>query len=789
MRPGMRWRTGLLLLLAVVGMWPAAVVRGQGIIIEPGPVVAPRPPVGGPIQIDLHQIDAVIDGPIATVQVKQVFRNETNQTVEGTYVFPLPVDAAISDFQMTVDGQTLEGQLYSREEARSIYEAIVRQQRDPALLEYLGQGLFQTSVFPIPPGATRTIELRYSQVLDQRDGLYQFHYPLRTQQFGSAPVGTLSLRAELRNQPGLRTIYSPSHELDIERDGSDQAVAGFEQNGGQPATDFDLFFGVSDAAVGLNLLSYKPAGEDGFFLLLAAPDVEVDEDAVVQRDLVLVLDVSGSMEGEKMRQAQDAAHYLVDHLNPGDRFNLIAFSTGARLWQAELQDVSDEARADAHGWIDDLEAVGSTDINRALLEALAQLSDEAGGNSRPEYLLFMTDGLPTQGETDPRQIMENVENNLTPDSSLRLFSFGVGYDVNTDLLNSLSRDLGGRSAYVRPEENIREAVSAFYEGIATPVLANVAVDLGEGVVVDEVYPYPLPDLFAGEQLVVAGRYHEGGDVTVTLEGDVNGAPVRYQYPERELVEAGGEPFVARLWATRKLGALLEQVRLDGPNEELIDAIVQLSLEYGIVTPYTSYLVLEPNMVVEGGAEILPDVIVDAFDAAPAPVLPSARDAVAAGAAEAAAAPASGEEAVVASDERGRLQSATTVGETNEVRYAGGRAFVQQGWVAAADGTQYPFWVDTQYNDPVALTTVTFGSDEYFALAEDPALAEMLALSPEMVIVQPDGSGLRITTVGSDDQGEPAATPAPTEARPQPDAAQPDTWQEFLEWLFGSGGGN
>ncbi|RME81391.1 MAG: VWA domain-containing protein, partial [Caldilineae bacterium] len=603
-----------LLAALVLLMINGAGAQAQGIIIDPPPpgIV---PPIGGPITIELHSIDAVIDGPVATVHITQIFRNNTEQQIEGTYIFPLPSDAAIGDFQMTVDGQVLEGKVYTKEEARRIYEDIVRRRRDPALLEYLDRDLFQTSVFPIPPGASRKLELTYSHTLALDNGLYHFRYPLQTRQYSPAPVKNLSLRVELRNQPGLRTIYSPSHQVRIDRLGDDAALVGFEQANILPERDFDLYFGVSPEAVGLNLLSYKPAGEDGFFLLLAAPGIQVAPGEVVQRDMILVMDISGSMEGVKMEQAKRAAHFLVDNLNPGDRFNLIAFSTGVYLWSAELRPTAEDAVTDAHRWIEGLRAGGSTDINRALLEALAQLYEKEQG--RPAYILFMTDGLPTLGETDSGRIILNALNNMPPGRSVRLFAFGVGYDVDTDLLDNLSRELGGRSTYVKPEERIDEALGDFYRQISTPVLTNVSISF-PGILVEDTYPYPIPDLFAGEQIVWAGRYRQGGATTITLRGEVNGKKRVFRYADQHLATKGGEPLVARLWATRKIGTLLDEIRRKGPLPELVDEVARLSTTYGIVTPYTSYLVLEPQFQPFAGA---PDAAQPAAEVPMAPAAP------------------------------------------------------------------------------------------------------------------------------------------------------------------------
>lgn len=733
-----RARLMLAILFTMIGLIVAHLfappVRAQGIIIDPWPIEPPLvlEPPPSPIAIELHQVDAVVDGPVAEVRVTQLFRNPTRNVVEGVYIFPLPEEAAVSDFQMTVDGQVLEGKLLDKDEARRIYESIVRSRRDPALLEYVGRNLFQTSVFPIPAGASRKLELRYTQVVGQQDGLYEFTYPLRTQQYSQTPVKQLAISVELRNQPGLRTLYSPHFDISIERKGDMGALIGYEAANAQPEHDFSLFFGVDKQAIGLNLLSYKPAGEDGFFLLLASPSIEVAQEAIVARDLVLVVDVSGSMQGQKMEQARKAARFVVDNLHEGDRFNLIAFSTGVRLWQNELQAANAQSRREARAWIDKLEAGGSTDINRALLEGLAQL-EPADKSARPAYLLFLTDGLPTMGEVETPRIIANAQRNR-PDRTVRLFTFGVGYDVNTDLLDLLSRDFGGRSSYVHPQQAIDEKLSQFYAGISTPVLVDIALQWG-GATVDEVYPFPLPDLFAGDQLVVAGRYRRGGPVAVTLRGTANDEKMTFQYAGQQLATSGGEPFVARLWATRKIGALLEQIRRSGPVQELVDAVVELSLTYGIVTPYTSYLVVEPEFAA-------PQDI--GASATPFSLRERAEEEVHASASAAAEAPASGEAAVAASEARSDLANAVNLQEHQGVRYVAGKTFVRQSVVTTKAGQQYGLWVDTRYEEAMRVETVRFGSPRYFSLARNPQMAAWLAISPELVVVVGDGQAIRIT---------------------------------------------
>lgn len=792
-----RW-VSLLVLLAVAMLMPLP--AAAQIIIDPPfpphlPPGRPLPPINRMVTVDEYAVEARVEGPVANVRVTQTFRNQSGAVVEGQFIFPLPSDAAVSDLQMRVDDRALEGQIMAAEEARAIYEAIVRQQRDPALLQYIGQGLFQTNVFPIPAGETRTIQLTYTQIVNQDQGLYRFRYPLGASFNALRDEGSLRLRVELVDQPGLRTIYSPNWGATVQRIDGERAEISFNGAGATPETFFDVYWGSDDSAVGANVLSYRPVEEDGYFALLVAPGLDQVEQAVAARDIVLVLDVSGSMEGAKMQQARDAAKYVVDHLNPDDRVNLISFSTGVRLWSNQLEFLDADTKADAHTWIERLDAGGSTDINRALLESLALINGRGARDaSRPVYLLFMTDGLPTQGETDPWRIYDNAAMNAPADATLRLFTFGVGYDVNTILLDTLSKEMGGRSAYVLPEERIDEAVSSFYQSISTPVLTNVQLEVLGDVVVDEMYPYPLPDLFAGEQLVVVGRYRHGGNATFVLRGEVNGEQKEFRYADLELLTRGGEPFVARVWASRTIGVLMEQIRRGGPDPEVINAIVDLSLRYGIVTPYTAYLVEEPELealVPFPGAS--PSGV--GGDGNPQAMAPAAR-AYAEDAAEAVAAmPASGQAAVAASEAQNAMQVASTVSNSEAAKFAGGKTFIQQGWVSGPDGSSLPFWVDTAYTDEMRLTWVEFASDSYFLLTSQPYMAEWLAVGQEMVIVVSEREALRITMNPGEmeRQGVPRLSPLPTPITPDgvsPDAAQPEeesqnAWDAFWSWLWGN----
>ncbi len=744
---GVRILTRGLLLLALLAIQVAPALA-DGIII-------PEPPHDVPITevpyltVKYHRVTVTIEDQVATTHVDQVFVNEGRWEIEGTYIFPLPEEAAISEFSMWVDGEKIAGQVLERDEARRIYEDIVRRQRDPALLEYVGRDAFQASIYPIPPGGERRVEIEYSQVLPMDNGLVEYVYPLNTEKFSPRPLEEVVVNVTIRSKEPLKAIYSPSHRVDVVRDGDHKATIGYEEYDVKPDRDFVLYYTVSPEEVGLNLLSYKPdAQSDGFFLLLAAPNVEVEQEKVIAKDVILVLDVSGSMRGVKIEQAKEALNFVLDNLNEEDRFNIIAFSTSTRHYARGL--VPADERGEARDFVSRLKAGGSTDINRALLEAVAQVERAA---ARPAIIIFLTDGLPTTGEVVVERIIDNVKN-AAPDN-VRIFPFGVGYDVNTVLLDTIAENHRGASGYVRPEEAIDEKVSAFYARVSTPLLADLELDFGD-VEVSDVYPYPLPDLFAGTQLIVVGRYEDGGETDITLQGVVQNRPQTFRYDNVRFREEGGPEFIARLWATRKIGYLLQQIRLHGEDQEMVDEIVELSVRYGIITPYTSFLVEETEKALseEGRSDL-------AYEVMPA------------------TAPAVGQEAVERSAGEQKLfaaeapiaPAAPVEGEHEDaadmVKYVGDKTFILHKGV----------WTDTTFDaDRMETTPVEFGSDDYFALiAARPEWGRYFALGDHVIVVL-EGTAYEIREGDAPSVEIPAAEPT---VGPESDASL-DPWTVVMQ---------
>jgi Ca-activated chloride channel family protein len=733
----------LLLLLAVIPVAAQDFCRVDPCLVAPCPTTCPPPRQPGVftdpkwLNIKYHKVDISVKNQIATTSVDMEFVNEGNALAEGTFIFPLPSGAAVDKLVMYINGQPIQAKILEAKEARGVYDQIVRQYRDPALLEYVGQNAVQANVFPIPPGESRRIQISYSQVVTVDNGLIHLSYPLKvTNLVSKRPVQQMSIRVSVEGQDAISNIYSPSQPVAVQRgDDGKSFVAGYETNGWLPDNDFSLYYGISSETVNVNLLTYREsASEDGFFLLMVQPPVKLPQEQIIPKDVIIVLDQSGSMFGEKWDQARAAAEYVLKNLNQDDRFNVILFSTGWREFSQQMEKT--EQAQSAIDWIRGQEAIGGTDINGALTTALDMVGE------RPTTILFLTDGLATEGTTDTPAILSNV--NATAKPNVRIFTFGVGDDVDTTLLDSIVRDQHGASSYVRPTQRIDEEVASLYNKISAPVLTDVTLDMG-GVQTQDQYPARLPDLFAGTQLTLVGRYRGDADnVTITLKGKVGGKEQTFTYNKLAFPpRAGGEPFIARLWATRRIGDLLNTIRLNGENKELVDSVVRLSVRYGIITPYTSFLIDEQDILTQSGREeAAASFGQQAQDLNKANTGSAAVDAAVAGGALANA------EAPVAPMAM-PTQTAGAPGQppaVNEPTSADGR--VTSPVQSVKDKTfllQNGVWTDTTFQpDTMQTQKVAFLSDAYFKLLEDkPELAPYFAVG-ERVIVVLDGTAYEVT---------------------------------------------
>ncbi len=662
-------------------------------------IVIPDDPDGW-LVVAYHRVTVTAHGGVVTSWVDQAFRNDTGRSVEGTYVFPLPPGAVVSGFTLWIGDEPVEAELLGAEEAREIYLDYLRRNLDPALLEYVGRGAFRARVFPIAPGESRRIRLEYSELLTPDNGVYRYVYPLEIERFSAGLIEDVAIEVAISGDREIGSIYSPTHRIVVTKPDPRSARISYAEQHVLPEADFVLYYGFAGPQVGADLIQYSTGEEDGWFLLLVTPPPPGDEPPV-PKDLVLVIDTSGSMWGEKIVQAREAAEFILRNLSLDDRFGVITFSDVINELTEGLTSASADHVVDAVGKVRTIYADGWTDIHGALSTAMGWFSPDG----RAKYVIFLTDGLPTRGPTDTDTIVREVT--AANKAEARLFVFGVGYDVNTHLLDLLAEGNRGSTTYVVPGESLEGALSSFYRKIAEPALTDLVVAI-EGVSAYDLYPRTLPDLFYGGQILLLGRYSGSGRAWVVIHGRRSGDDVTLTFEMDFADEAASATFLPRLWASRKIGHLLNRIRLEGEAEELVDLVKALATRYGIVTPYTSYLVREEKR-----------------DMAPSPL--------------ALAAP-TGAASVGAAKATHQLAEAEVVAGADLVRDVGGRVFVLQ------DG----LWAESTYSEGDPVLEVVYLSEAYYELLELlPDVGPILALG-ERVIFR---AGSVFASIGGDGVSE------------------------------------
>lgn len=754
-------KKALWLSLLGLGLVGSGLADGLIIIHDPPPwhphppiIRPPHPPPRvyefAPLEVVYHHVNVKVLGQIARTDIDQEFFNPNDQPLEGSYLFPVPKGAQLDKFAMEIDGKQVEAELLPAEQARQIYEDIVRKMKDPALLEYVDRDTFKVRIFPIEPRAPKRIKLSYTQLLKADDGLVGYTYPLNTEKFSAAPIKTVSVKIELAAKRPLKSIYSPSHQVEIKRHGDSGATIGFEAKNVKPDTDLQVFWSTEDKDIGVSLLTYKDGHEDGYFLLLASPGADKKSvKNVIPKDVVFVLDTSGSMAGNKLAQAKKALRFCVENLNDGDRFEIIRFSTEAEALFEKLVDADTGNRQKANEFIKDLRPIGGTAIEEALVKALKLRPHKA---DRPHVVIFLTDGQPTIGNTKEDDILASVKK--TDPGKTRVFCFGIGSDVNARLLDRITEQTRAVSQYVLPDEDLEVKVSNFYTKIKEPVMADPVLSITGEIKTSKLYPSPLPDLFRGDQVVVVGRYTGSGPAGAVIEGNVAGQAKQYAYDVKFGGEGRDHEFIPRLWATRRIGFLLDEIRLRGENKELRAEVTDLARKYGIVSPYTAYLIVEDESKrnVPVAMRSLQDFDADSgarreagrawqemnLARAGEGAVGGARGSGALRMADQAAAPGAPAQAEAFTG-FGHATSTTPAGKdaalrvqqyTQQSRFIRGRNFFQNG----------PQWIDAavQKRPDARRVQVKFNSDDYFALAaKHPDVAAWLSVGRNVQFVLGD----------------------------------------------------
>lgn len=695
----------------------------DGFIVIPRPNPLPNP---FPLEVVYHKVDVKIDGQSAITKIDQSFYNPSQYQLEGYYIFPIPKGAVINNFTMVINGKETKAEVLDADKVRKIYEDIVRQMRDPALLEYSEQNIFKLRIFPIEPRSEKKISISYSQVLESDNNLFEYVYPLNTEKFSAKPLKNVSVKIDLKSIEKIKNIYCPTHEVDIVNKSDSHSIISYEDESVKPDIDFKLYFSINSSAVGLSLLSYQTGENDGYFLLSASPSIEIDKSNIESKDITFILDVSGSMSGEKLEQAKKALIYCINNLNADDRFNVIRFSTEAyslfnSLKKAEKQNINEAKR-----FIDDFQAIGGTNIEEAFNLAFKNYTK----SNHPHFVVFLTDGKPTIGEMNDEKLLKGILS--VNKSNSRIFTFGIGDEINTHLLDKLTDATKSWRTYVSDDEDIEIKVSNFYDKIQSPVLSDLKLAF-DNVEVYQTYPKDLPDLFKGSNVLVFGRYkgNGNGNAKITLSGKLNGEQKEFALKENFTSSDDEYNFIPPLWASRRIGYLLDVIRLNGEDKELVDEVTVLAREHGIITPYTSYLIMEDEEIrVRGGR------LVDGLQTLPPrPELKKENEADYFRMKDK-----SGRGGVEVSEEFQGLNSASNFKQTQQgnermsytdsegnmrnlsqqVKNVLGRAVYQQD----------KFWVDSelQKRQTSEVKRIQFNSDEYFSLLnKEPETAQFLAL--------------------------------------------------------------
>ncbi len=677
-------------------------------IVEPEPI-PPMPCVGCWWPVDqvaqLDGIEADIEVIDGTTVARYHFdlsnpapKDHGGPGAEGRIVFPVPAGSSVTDLVLSGGPETLEGKLLDADDATRIYEDIVRRLIDPALLRSLEGDMYEVRAFPVPAGEERQVSFTVTTPLlaEAEQTLVEVPWSRMSPRPGSAQV---SVDVDVPWE--VRSAIAPGFDLEQERVGEGELGLGWESSGDwTPDSNFRLYLSGGEGLIDTRLLPYRERDDDGYFSLLFAPVIELDES--VARDVVVVLDRSGSMEGDKMAQAISAAEYVLDNLGADDRFAVVDFSRYIRWFEDELRPASEAATG--IDYVRDLAAGGNTNIAGALERGMEYLDGE-----RPGTVIFLTDGLATVGIEEADGILEVAEQ-AAPERT-QLFAFGVGYDVDTVLLDALASEFTGSSHYVTPEQRIDTEVARLWEKVSTPVLSDVEITI-DGVDTWDLAPAEIPGIFAGNQTLLNGRYDGAGEASVTVTGNSALGPETFVYdvlfPERD----EDDPTVAQMWAQRRVADLLTELRIEGVRESLVEEIVEIANQFGIVTPYTAYLAEEPDMdfFAGDGRRMAADA---AFEEAE--VLASA--------------PASGQSAVERAKAVDDLREGNVTLGTEQSQVVGSHTYYH------VDGT----WTRDDYEADTDAPEVEVGSAEFLELIADaPELADAATLGERVVTEGPDG---------------------------------------------------
>lgn len=560
-----------------------------------------------PLWLKEYHADVKVTDQIAVTHVDQTFRNESPQRLEGIFFFPLPENAIVTELALWINGERVVGDVMEKDTARAIYNAIVRRSIDPALLESMGDNIFKLSVFPIEPAgramSERRIEITYVELLPHEGGTVDYTFFMKTINMSSKAVSRASVSMDLTSERTFLSLESPDPSIGaqisiVRKDAHNYKVTYGNENA-HSERDLTIQYRLQSDDYALHHLTYVPdpgegmffdsPGDDPYFLLWVTPPEDITTAEVIRKNLVFVADVSSSMEGERIVRLRNALKAMVDMLNPGDRFNILAFGTGVQPFAGDLTTTGPAASQQAHDFINGLAAGGLTNMEDALRAGLASAWDDTSVNA----LIFLTDGKPTWPMSSTTTTVLTAAAGSNTDS-VSIHTFGVGQEVDNGFLTRLARENGGMDFQIAAEEDIDALLPSFMKRISYPLIRGIDVTYNNLKPYD-VYPKVLPNLYAGTQLTLIGRYGQSGTHTVTFTGKQRDRTLTLAKDLPFPSGAESHPFIPRMWASWKIDWLLGEIAAYGEREEFVTQVKVLGRKYSIITPYTSMLVLEPGV--------------------------------------------------------------------------------------------------------------------------------------------------------------------------------------------------
>ncbi|MEO8050745.1 MAG: VIT domain-containing protein [Acidobacteriota bacterium] len=572
--------------------------------------ILPNGQVSGLCPLLHTDVKADISGPLARVTVEQQFQNPFDETIEAVYTFPLASDGAVDSMTMYIGDSIVRGKIKPKDEARAIYEAAKYAGHLAGLLDQERPNIFTQAVANIRPGENVKIVIRYVETVKYEDGNYAFSFPMvvgpRYNPRGTpnaasinppvTPKGTraghdISVQVSLDAGVPINFLRSLTHDVEIQRPGASKAMVTLRNKAELPNKDFVLQYDVSGAKIANAVMTHRDA-RGGFFTMILQPPARVPADEITPKELIFVLDTSGSMNGFPIDKAKETMKLALEGLYPQDRFNLITFAGDTYVLFPRPVAATAENLAKAKEFLASRRGGGGTEMMKAIRAAL-EPSDE---QDHVRVVCFMTDGY----VGNDMEIIGEVKKH----PNARVFSFGIGSSVNHFLLDQMAREGRGEVEYVGLEDDGSAAARRFHERVRTPVLTDLRLEWG-GVAVSEVFPARLPDLFSAKPLIISGRYDSPGRGILRLRGKQAGRDFVRDIPVILPADQPAHPVLATLWARRKVDALMAKnwngMQSGDPGPEIKEAITKLGVDFSLMTQFTSFVAVEDSIRTEGGA--------------------------------------------------------------------------------------------------------------------------------------------------------------------------------------------